>query len=689
MHDDARPQNRLGRELSPYLRQHRFNPVDWYPWGEEAFARARSEQKPLLLSIGYAACHWCHVMEHDAFDVPEVAARMNRDFVCVKVDREERPDVDQLYQGVMQLQRRGGGWPLTVFLTPEQRPFFGGTYFPPVDRHGLPGFSRLLASLAEAWRTRRAEVEESARSFQHGLDRLAAFGRPEQADEPPTDAELSTIAAAICDEHDARHGGFFDAPKFPHPMELAFLLRVGTAGEGALQTRAKEVVRRSLTAMARGGIHDVLGGGFARYSVDAAWEVPHFEKMLSDNAQLLRLYAEAAVALDEPTFAEVARGIHGWLRREMVAPSGGLFASQDADSEGVEGKFFVFTTAELREVLGAERAALAARHLGVTEAGNFEHGATVLSLARTPAELSAEGLGTTAALEVELASIRAALFAVRRGRVPPATDDKCVTAWNGLAIGALAVASRLLAAPAMLEDALAAARFVDATLASPDGLLRVAREGQVKQPGFLDDHAALAEGCVELALATGDGGWLARAVSLAHGAIDRFVDEATGALHLTPSDGEALLQRPLSVHDHATPSGGSSLTNALLRLHALTGEARFADVAIRHLAGQRAGLLQSPFAYGHLACAAWLARRGVVEVAIVGGSADARAALEAASGRGLHPERLVWSAAASSAPFHPRGDGREGAAAFVCRAFACSAPVTTPEALGALLAASP
>ncbi len=687
MAPDHRPENRLGAELSPYLRQHRHNPVDWYPWGEEAFARARAEGKPILLSVGYAACHWCHVMEHDAFDVPEVAARMNRDYVCVKVDREERPDVDQLYQGVMQLQRRGGGWPLTVFLTPERRPFFGGTYFPPVDRHGLPGFSRLLTSLAEAWRTRREEVEQSARSFEEGLDRLAGFGRPEASDGLPTGAELSQIAAAMCEEHDARHGGFFDAPKFPHPMELAFLLRFSTGATGPAALRAREVVRRSLTAMARGGIHDVLGGGFARYSVDAGWEVPHFEKMLSDNAQLLRLYAEASVAFDEPFFAETAHGIHRWLRRELRAPDGGLFASQDADSDGVEGKFFVFTPAELLTLLGAERAALAARHLGVTEAGNFEHGATVLSIARTPAELSEAGLGDEAALERELRAIRDLLFEARRLRVPPATDDKCVTAWNGLAIGALCVAGRLLGAPAWIDDAREVAGFVERALHGPAGLLRVAREGKVKQPGFLDDHGALAEGLVELALATGEARWLSQAAALARTAIERFWDDELGAFHLTPSDGEALLQRPLSVHDHATPSGGSSLTHALLRLHELLGEARFAEVAGRHLAGQRAALLQSPFAYGHLACAAWLARTGPVEVAIVGGDEASRAVLLGVAHEGLHPERLVWAAAAAEAPFHPRSAIGPAAAAFVCRAFACHAPVRAPAELRERLAA--
>ena len=676
MAHENRPANRLAQEASPYLRQHMYNPVDWYPWGEEALEKARREEKPILLSVGYAACHWCHVMEKDAFEVEAVAEAMNRDFVSIKVDREERPDIDGLYQGVVQLMGRGGGWPLTVFLTPDCRPFFGGTYFPPQDRYGLPGFSRLLEALADAWKNRRAEVEKSADSFAGGLEKLSLVGvgggeTPLRAD------DLLRAAARLVQEIDPRNGGFFGAPKFPHPMELAYLLRVGGRGiEGASETDRAEVnegVRKSLDAMLRGGIYDQIGGGFHRYAVDEAWAVPHFEKMLYDNALLVRLYAEAFAAYGEPAYARVSREIAGWMAREMTDAGGGFTSSQDADSEGEEGKFFVWTQAELRAVLGEELAERAAAHWGVTERGNFEHGATVLHLAAGPAD---EGLEEA----------RRRLFAARSERVAPATDDKVLAGWNGLAIGGLAAAGRILGEPSMIEQARRAATFVLDTLAADGGLHRVYREGQVKQEAFLDDHAWLAEGLVELFESTGEERWLEEARRLASVIASRFWDEERGIFWLDPIDRPGLLQRVPAVHDNATPGGGSSAVHAFLRIHALTGDDRCGEVADRYLRGQRDEIARNPFAFGHLLCAAWLQQRGIVEVAVLGPAGPERDGLLAAARDGYRPEILAFAAERGIGEIFAGRDAVGGApAAYVCRAFACEAARTDPQALARAL----
>ncbi|HEY0840608.1 MAG TPA: thioredoxin domain-containing protein, partial [Vulgatibacter sp.] len=448
----TRPANRLAHEASPYLRQHMYNPVDWYPWGDEAFEKAEAEQKPILLSVGYAACHWCHVMEKDAFEVDEVAALMNRDFVSIKVDREERPDVDSLYQGVVQLMGRGGGWPLTVFLTPDRRPFFGGTYFPPKSAYGLPGFSHVLQSLADAWANRRDEVLKSAASFEEGLSRYARLGvGVEDGGTPVGVPDLVRAADRIVQEGDTENGGFFGAPKFPHPMELAFLLRVVSSGAQEVtpdrRAEGQALLRLSLDRIRRGGIYDQLAGGFHRYAVDEAWAVPHFEKMLYDNALLLRVYAEAAVVLQDDDYAVVAKEIAAWLSREMQDTKGAFYSSQDADSEGVEGKFFVWTKDELRDALGPKLAEDAAAHYGVTDSGNFEHGATVLHLARADAPSS----------DAEVEKIRRKLLEAREKRDRPATDDKVIAAWNGLAIGGLAAAGRLLRDPELVHMARQAA----------------------------------------------------------------------------------------------------------------------------------------------------------------------------------------------------------------------------------------
>ncbi|AKU92318.1 thioredoxin domain-containing protein [Vulgatibacter incomptus] len=683
MSETPRAANRLAREASPYLRQHMYNPVDWYPWGPEALETAAREQKPILLSVGYAACHWCHVMEKDAFEVESVAELMNRHFVPIKVDREERPDLDSLYQGVVQLMGRGGGWPLTVFLTPDLQPFFGGTYFPPTSGYGLPSFTRVLEALADAWANRRDEVLQSAGSFEEGLARLVRVGLG-TGGAPLTGSELARAAERICQEADTRNGGFFGAPKFPHPMELSFLLRMAFAWPAELRSEsvdeAKAAIRRSLDKMAEGGIHDQLGGGFHRYSVDEAWAVPHFEKMLYDNALLLRLYAEAAVAFEHSEYDRVALDIAGWMARELTDPSGGLWSSQDADSEGVEGKFFAWTPDQIEEVLGRELASLAAARFGVTATGNFEHGATVLHLAASAQEIAQERNLPVEEVEGKLAEARRRLFDSRKERVAPATDDKVIVAWNGLAIGALAAAGRLLHDDGLVEQARRAADFVLRTLATDDGLKRVYRDGNVKQEAFLDDWAALCEGLVELFETTGENRWLDEARRLGDGIVSRFWDEEQACFFLSPAGGESLRHRIPSIHDNAVPAGGSSAAVALLRLHLLTGHEQAGRVAERYLERQHDELLRSPFAFGHLLGAAFLRAKGLTEVAVLGAPGAARDALLAKARTGVHPEVVAWAAEkGESELLSGRGEVDGKPAAWICRRFTCEAPRTDPE----------
>jgi len=679
MSETQRPANRLAREASPYLRQHMHNPVDWYPWGPEALTKAKAEQKPIFLSVGYAACHWCHVMEKDAFEVESVAALLNQGFVSIKVDREERPDVDALYQGVVQLMGKGGGWPLTVFLTPDLDPFFGGTYFPPKPSYGLPGFSGLLEAIHKAWTERRDEVLQSATSFREGLGRYVQMGVG-VGEERLRAADLFPVCDQLVDALDKENGGFFDAPKFPHPMELAFLLRMASSPpEGMSDERrlaAEHAVRFSLDEMARGGIYDQLGGGFHRYSVDAAWRVPHFEKMLYDNAQLVRLYAEAARAFDDESYARISREIAGWMKDELTNDEGGLYSSQDADTEGVEGKSFVWTPGELREVLGEELAAVAAAHFDVTEGGNFEGGASVLRRKTRDAPLFKAESAEEPDPRIEEARTR--LLAARRRRVAPATDDKVIAAWNGLAIGGLAAAGRLLDEPTMVEQARRAADFVLGRLYRDGGLQRIWREGVVKQEAFLDDWAALSEGLIELFETTGERRYLETARALATKIVDEFWDPERGGFFLSSS--LELGHRVPSVYDNAVPAGASSATVALLRLHALIGEDRFGEVSSNYLKRQRDELMRNPFAFGHLLCAAYLQVKGITEVAVLGEDGVERRDLLAAARQGLHPEILAYAAPAGEGDLlggKGEVDGRP--AAYICRRFACEAPLGSPQ----------
>ena len=686
MHPPTSPENRLGQETSPYLRQHAHNPVDWYPWGEEALARAKREDRPLLVSVGYSACHWCHVMAHESFEDAETARLMNAHYVNVKVDREERPDLDQLYQGVVQLMGRGGGWPLTVFLTPSLEPFYGGTYFPPQERHGLPSFPKLLVALADAYRTRPDEVRTQAAQFLTGLRHLSTWGLEGEAEEVRPE-DVRAAGRELGGELDADYGGFGMAPKFPNPMDVALLLRADRRGAGK---ELREGALFTLERMALGGICDQLGGAFHRYSVDRLWRVPHFEKMLYDNAQLLHLYAEAQLLDPRPLWRTVAEGTVGWLEREMTSPSGAFYATQDADSEGEEGRFFTWTLDELRGVLGQPLADLAALHFGATLDGNFEHGRNVLEV-QIPAAALAARLGEPLdEVERQLAEVRTRLFAAREGRVRPGRDDKVLAGWNGLMIRGLAAAARAFRRP---DWTALAARAASAVLQAQwrDGRLeRLA--GKASEEGFLEDSGDFALGLVALSQASLDASWLEPAVAIADAAVARFWDEGQKAYRSASQVTEDLLVKTYALHDNAFPSGASTLTEAQVALSALTGEVRFFEQAQRYLRRMRKAMLQNPFAYGHLWLAADAALDGAAEVMLVGTKDEVlplRSAVDATwaptvAVAHIEPGR-VPKVLAQAAEGRERVDGQP--TAYFCRRFTCGPPLTDGAALVSALRA--
>jgi uncharacterized protein YyaL (SSP411 family) len=675
---EPRPTNRLAGETSLYLRQHMHNPVDWYPWGDAAFAAAQSADKPLLVSIGYSACHWCHVMERESFEDPETAALMNGLFVCVKVDREERPDVDQIYMDTVVRISGHGGWPLTVFCAPDGRPFYAGTYFPPEPRHGLPSFRQLLVAISHTWREERERVDENARRI------LAALAeRPRGVASAPPGAETVAAAAhALLESADHEHGGFGGGPKFPTPTNLSLLLAACDVLPPVDANGALEFLRFTCAEMARRGLWDHLGGGFHRYCVDGHWGVPHFEKMLYDQGQLLGVYADVWRRSGErdDDLAWPVRETAAWLRREMTGPEGGLYASQDADSEGHEGRFYVWTPAEIEAVLGRERAEAFCRAYGVTPEGNFEGANVLWDLARGPRE--------------EFAAERAALFAARAKRVPPATDPKRVLGWNALAISGLAYAGSVLDDVELLADATRAVGFVRARLAAPGGRWwRVFADGQAKVPAFLDDLAAWLAACLDLHRATGDPSLPAVALAVADEIQARFFDPGENDLFLTPADGERLPHRPRSDHDGATPHSTGLAALGLLRAAALSGREDLRRTAERVLRTHAFVLERAPAAFPTLARAALAAERGLSCAVVVGAADDPRArALALAARRRLAPEDavlLVAPGAEAPAGVDPSWlAGRapvDGApAAYVCRGTVCSLPATEPEALAPL-----
>ncbi len=683
--------NRLSLEPSPYLRQHADNPVDWYPWGEEALARARREDLPILLSVGYSACHWCHVMAHESFEDPATAELMNRHFINLKVDREERPDVDHLYQGVVQLMGRGGGWPLTVFLTPELKPFYGGTYFPPEPRHGLPGFPTLLRGIAEAWKSARGELLEQAQTFEQGLTGYAAYGLEGATPAGLTGADVVAAAEKLAARIDPRFGGFGNrGPKFPNPMNLALLLRgYRRSGNQALL----EGALLTLQKMALGGMADQLGGGFHRYSVDERWRVPHFEKMLYDNAQLLHLYAEAMQLQPRPLWKQTAEALVGWLLREMTSPDGGFFAAQDADTEGHEGTFFVWTPAQLAALFSPADASLVAAHFGVTPEGTFEHGSSVLEVAADAESLAAQTGRPLADVEAVLAAAAVTMFEARARRSAPGVDDKVLMGWNGLMIRGLAFAARVFRKPQWLTAARRAADFVLRAMRTDETSWRRSfHSGAARVDAMLEDCGDFALGLVTLAQATFEPKYLEAAERLADLAVTRFWDPERRAYLIAPRGQGDLLVPTYSLTDNAFPSGASTLTDAQVTLAALTGRARHLDQAQAYLEQLHGELTGNPMAYGHLWLAADTFLDGAAEVSVVG-TREASAplldfldaqylptvAVQALLDGAAVPEvsRDVWSGRLTAGPV----------AAFLCRSFSCQPPVTDVEALRETLTA--
>ncbi|MCX8072147.1 MAG: thioredoxin domain-containing protein [Candidatus Binatia bacterium] len=677
--------NRLAKETSPYLRQHAHNPVDWYPWGPEAFERARREDKPILLSIGYSACHWCHVMERESFEDEETARLMNELFVNIKVDREERPDVDHIYMTAVQLLTGRGGWPLTVFLCPDGRPFYGGTYFPPVDRHGLPAFRRVLLAVAQTYREKRGEVLKTADQLVQALQRVEV---PEASDAAWGRELLDHAAARLSALYDAQYGGLQGAPKFPNASVFEFLLHhFLLSGD----SRYRDMVLHTLRSMARGGIYDQLGGGFHRYSVDERWLVPHFEKMLYDNALLASLYLHGFQASGEPLFARIARETLDYLVREMRSPEGGFYSAQDADSEGEEGKFYVWTPQEVMDLLGPDVGALACRYWGISEVGNFEHGRSVLHVTLDVGQL-AKLFGrppeeVARALEVA----RQRLFAARQRRVPPARDDKILCAWNGLAISAFALAAEVLGEERYAQIVRDALGFIEERLWLPSGLHSTYAEGMAKYPAHLDDVAFLCAAYVDAFQAVQELAYLERAERLANELLEHFWDHDRAGFYFTSDRHEQLIVRSKPAFDGAIPSGNSVACQALLRLAHLTGNDIYEQRAKALLDAYAATMRVQPSGFANLLSAAAMYLTGPCEVIVAvasRGSGDELAGVVRA--RYLPHRLLVVTWPGDGKNRLPVVEGKslaEGstAVAYVCKGFTCSAPVSAPDALAALL----
>ena len=679
--------NQLINETSPYLLQHAHNPVDWYPWGEEALRRAREEDKPILLSIGYSACHWCHVMERESFEDPDIAGIMNENFVSIKVDREERPDLDGLYMSAVQALTGGGGWPMTVFLTPEGKPFYGGTYFPPVDSRGLPGFPKVLLGVAEAYRTRRGEVAQATEQLVSHLQHMAQVQR---SVEPLTDAVLHEAYFATARSCDLENGGFGGAPKFPQPMAHEFLLRYYHRTESP---RALEMVETALERMATGGIYDQIGGGFHRYSTDAYWLVPHFEKMLYDNALLSRLYLHAYQVTKKPLYRRIAEETLDYVLREMTDPSGGFYATQDADSEGSEGEFFVWTPEELDAVLGPVDGPLVAGYFGVTEGGNFE-GKNILHVPQPPEAVAGEAGVDVDTLEAAVRRAGPILMEVRERRVHPGRDEKVLTAWNGMMMRSFAEAACILQREDYRQAAVANARLLLGALSSDGRLLRSYKDGRARLKGYLEDYAFVTDGLLALYEATFERRWLEGARTLADGMVELFWEEQQGVFYDTGKDHESLIVRPRDFFDNAMPCGGSTAAEALLRLSVLTGDSEYARRAATALRSMRQYMAQAPLGVAHWLCALDWYVSTPREIAIVGAvdDPDTRSLVEVLYDRYL-PNKAV---AGKTTPIESDGfpeipllEGRDMVGgrptAYVCQNYVCQLPVTGPEALAAQL----
>ncbi|MEW6324405.1 MAG: thioredoxin domain-containing protein [Nitrospirota bacterium] len=702
------PANRLIHESSPYLRQHAHNPVDWYPWSDEALARARAENKPICLSIGYSACHWCHVMEQESFEDEATAALMNAHFVNIKVDREERPDLDLIYQTAYQLfHRRGGGWPLTMFLTPDLTPFFAGTYFPPQDRYQLPGFRRVLESVAEAYRAQHDQVQETARQITAVLTQLQS----RRGEDKPLSVDAIGQAVDLFSRlFDPVYGGLGSAPKFPACMALTLCLHHYHATH---DRTALEMVTRTLSRMADGGIHDQLGGGFHRYSVDERWLVPHFEKMLYDNALLTRLYLDTYLVTQEERYARVAKGTINYALRELLHPGGGFYAAQDADSEGVEGKFFVWTVDEVLDCLGEADGRLFCRAFDVTAAGNFEH-ANILHVSLPTDALAQEFRLTPEEIAQRLEQAKARLLSRREQRVKPLRDEKILTGWNGLMLSALAEAIKLFEIDAHRAAAVSTADFLWAEVQrTEDGQARLRHvwtSGSAKLTAYLDDYAFLIAAYLDLYEALQEPRFFDRAVRLTETMLDEYWDPNADDFYYTSRRHEPLISRPKSAHDQSIPSAASVAAHDLLRLSVYTGRTGWWEIAERVLRRYQAEAEENPHGMASMLRALDFAVRRPVEIAVAGGPASpgSRRLLQQAHHLYL-PNEIVCllparplpagQAGAGGPPGEPSPfadaltKGREPVdgkpAAYVCRNFTCSPPITSPAELRQVLSASP
>jgi len=678
--------NRLQHETSPYLLQHMENPVDWFPWGAEALAKAKAEDKPILVSVGYSACHWCHVMAHESFEHVETAALMNELFVSIKVDREERPDLDTIFMTAVQAMTGQGGWPLNAFLTPDGVPFFGGTYWPQEDRMGMPSFSKVLSAVSDAYRNRKAEVIQNGEQIREFLVRAGSAS----TQKGELDSEvLDTAINALVDQFDSVNGGFGGAPKFPQASVIEFMLRYQRANS---DERSARMIRKTLDKMAAGGIYDQIGGGFHRYSVDEIWLVPHFEKMLYDNAQLARVYLDAFRLFDEPEYARIATETLDYVVREMTSPSGGFYATQDADSEGEEGKFFVWSPAEIDEILGGEDGKIIRAYYDVTEPGNFE-GHTILSTPE-PSHRVARDLGITDdELMAAVERARPKLYEARGKRVWPGRDDKIITSWNGMMLRAFAEASRTFRRDDYRSIAVTNASYLLATLKRDGRLLRTFKDGVAKIDGFLEDYANLIDGLIALYEATFERRWLDEAIELAETMIREFADTEVHGFFDTAASAEVLVSRPRDVHDGATPSGNAVATAVLLRLSIYTGRSDLQHVSTEVLQSMVRPMAEQPIGFGRYLTALESFTGTQREVAVVGKRGDA--AVESLANEvyaRFEPNTIIGfvdtdnPALSADMPFlQDRPMQRNMATAYLCEHRTCMLPVFDAEALRAQL----
>ncbi len=669
--------NRLAEATSPYLQQHKYNPVDWYPWGAEALERAKKEDKPIFLSIGYSTCHWCHVMAHESFENPEIAAIMNEHYISIKVDREERPDLDETYMNAVTLLTGRGGWPMSVFLTPDLKPFYGGTYFPPEDRGGIPGFPRLLLALAKAYKENRDPLLDMGAKVEERLKVLAAM--PGETKEPQMD-ELQGAAENLKKDFDPENGGFGRAPKFPRSLELAFLLNWAHSRK---DPKAWEIFTVSLEKMARGGIYDQVGGGFHRYTVDEKWVVPHFEKMLYDNALLTPLYLAHYQITGSLFSRRIARETLDFALREMEAPQGGFYSAWDADSEGVEGKFYVWTREEFHQAVPADVLPLAEAALGVTEAGNFE-GKNILTRPFSEAELAARFSMTEDDVRFKLRTALDGLFRVRRKRVKPHRDEKIIVSWNGLMLSALCLGTQILGDKIYYEAASRGASFIFDTLFKDDHLYRIWSAGQTSVPGFLDDYAIYANALMDLFETDFNPEWLAAARYLA-GLMERwFMDEADGSFFYVAADQEATLVRGKSAYDQVIPSGNSMAAMVFWRLHRFTDEARYLDRVKAVLHRFMGNALENPWGFSHFLTVPLLHLTPTLDLTLVGPADHPKTQelLAAAYRHYLPTRRLIVKDSADCTRLDelaPAGAAYtaqpEGPAAYLCHHFTCQPPI--------------